>query len=211
MSNIHTISVFISIIIGNLFSAYFRIRFYKESFNKNIKLKDILLYGITSAISALWIIRLFSFTNMLSKVVSEEFAKWSISELSKNHQVYTDHIITAILAWVSFAIIENCLYFFYLNPDIALQVSFVRILSNSIVHALFTGCIGYGIAVAISPTNWYKKYINAILFVIVWIMAHYSYNRLLLESYVAFAFIFVILWYFWLSFLLYKSDRLYLQ
>lgn len=212
MSTISTPIIIITIIWWNSISIYFWIRFYKECFNKHITRTEIIQYGFFSAISALWIIKLFALTGILSKVISEEATKIVVSESNPKHDIHSDHIITAILSWVAFAIIENIVYLFYLQSDIIIQISLIRIATNSIIHGLFTGSIGYGIYVFLAKKKLVLQRIStSIFYIIAWVSMHFSYNRLIYKSYVAFAFIFVIIWYFWLSFLLYKSDRLYLQ
>lgn len=212
MYNIYSIIIIVSIIIGNIISVYFRIRYYKECFEKDITIQEILKYGLFSALSALWIIRLFSFSSIASKVISEEITKTTMSELNQEHTIASDHIITAILSGVAFAIMENVIYLLYLDSSIVLQTSILRIFTNSIIHALFTGSIGYWIyTIAKAEHSIPRRISSFLLFSWLWIMMHYLYNRFLSESYIAFAFIFVIIWYFWLSFFLYKSDRLYLQ
>ena len=66
-----------------------------------------------------------------------------MSELNQEHTIASDHIITAILSGVAFAIMENVIYLLYLDSSIVLQISILRIFTNSIIHALFTGSIGY--------------------------------------------------------------------
>lgn len=205
-----TLLTILLIIIGNIFSAYFWIRLYKELFHTKITIKVLITQGFISALSALGIIRFTSIQALISKVLIEESTKTLTSEVTNKHVLASDHIVTAVLAGIGFAVIENIIYIYYLIDQNVLQISLMRLLSNSILHALFTGCIGFGIYQFIKNTQISKKYIYGILFVLLGITSHTLYNYFL-QSSVAIGFIFVIVWYFFLSYFLYKSDRLFLD
>lgn len=203
-------TIIIAVICWNTLSAYFWIWLYRELFHKEVSILDVLRQWIISAFGALWIIKISWLSQILTKIFIEEWAKTAASEFGNSHELPSDHISTAILSWVAFAIVENIVYLSYLHPNDLLQVSIIRIMTNSILHWLFTWSIGYGIYLLIIQKEIYRKIAYGLSFISIGISSHLLYNWSLQQSYIVFAFIFIILWYLWLSFLLYKSDRLYL-
>lgn len=202
--------IIIAVICWNTLSAYFWIWLYKELFHKQVSLLDVVKQWAISAFGALWIIKISWLSQIFTKVLIEEWTKTGASELTSSHELPSDHIGTAILSWVAFAIVENIVYLSYLHSNDILQVSIIRIMTNSILHWLFTWNIGYGIYLLIMQKEIHLKILYGLSFICIGLLSHLLYNRSIQQSYIAFAFLFVILWYLWLSFLLYKSDRLYL-
>jgi RsiW-degrading membrane proteinase PrsW (M82 family) len=108
------------------------------------------------------------------------------------HILASDHIATAVLAGVGFAVIENILYIYYLFDNSLIQISIVRLLTNSIVHGLFTGLIGYGIFQFLNQKLPAKKLFFLLLFSLTGIGSHVLYNYSMSQSRIAIGFIFVI-------------------
>jgi RsiW-degrading membrane proteinase PrsW (M82 family) len=207
---LNSILIVLLIISGNIFSAYFWVWLYKELFHTKITLKVLITQGFISALSALGILRFTGIQTLISKVIVEESTKTLTSEISNKHVLASDHIVTWVLAGIGFAVIENIIYIYYLIDQNLLQVSIMRILTNSILHALFTGCIGFWIYQFIKNKNILKKYSNGLIFISMGLISHILYNHFL-QSSVAISLLFVIVWYFFLSYFLYKSDRLFLD
>lgn len=202
--------ILLSIIAWNILSCYFWIWFYKELFHKNASIKTIIFQWLVSALGSLSLIRLSWIQNILSKVLVEESAKTLTSEWINTHTIHSDHIATAILAGIGFAVIENLIYIYYVFDNNLIQISIIRALTNSILHALFTWLIWFGIF-QFFKSQGINKYIQIIVYSSLGIRLHFLYNRSMNQSSIAFGFVFVIIWYFLLSYLLYRSDRLYLQ
>lgn len=199
-----------AIIAWNILSCYFWIWLYKEIFHSNITLKVLIKQGLISALGALGIIRFAWIQQLFSKVLIEEGTKTLTSTTANQHQIPSDHIATAILAGIGFAVIENLIYIWYIFDNNLIQISLIRILTNSILHGLFTWLIWFGIFQLLSQKT-ILKYIYLLLFIWLGIGSHIAYNRSIAQSSIAIWFVFVIIWYIFLSYLLYKSDRLYIS
>lgn len=140
---------------------------------------------------------------IIIKASGEEILKTaSAQSLSSHSTKYTsDIIIYSILAWLGFALFENIIYFISIWE---VGQFLARSLTTSILHGIFTWCIWYIIR-KYSKTSflWY------IIAYIWWILLHSLYNISLTYSPIAGWVLFTVGWYFLLSYLLYKSDRLY--
>lgn len=204
-----------SIVALNILSGYFWIWLFKELFKRKIHVKDLIVYGVASAAWALGIAKGLQLSSIATKVVTEEGSK-SLSSYVARHSseqphLASDYVAHAIVCWVWFAIIENIIYIYYSRNtwDIA-SIGVARILSNSIMHAIFTGIIGYGAYEYAQDPKLYRLYWVIIGFL--WgIWLHWIYNRSLLSSHLAISIVFIIGGYYMLAFLLYKSDRLFID
>jgi RsiW-degrading membrane proteinase PrsW (M82 family) len=116
---------------------------------------------------------------------------------SYNHNV----VIMSILAWLGFALFENIVYMWIGG---SWSQFIVRSLTTSLVHAIFTWCIGYMLSKRSSPS-----YISYVLAYCAGIALHSIYNISMQSFPVIGGFVFIIGGYFLLSYLFYKSERLY--
>jgi len=122
------------------------------------------------------------------------FAEYGISS--------KDIIIFAILSALGFAFIENIVYTFRAG---SLSVALSRNLTTVVMHTLFTGMIAY----LISCTSKKNRLRYAGAFIIGMCM-HRAYDGLLGLDNGRITAAIILIGYFGVSFLLYKSDRLYL-
>ncbi len=135
---------------------------------------------------------------------SEEFLKFSVGQtFFSQYQISPkDLILFTILSAIGFSIIENIVYLIN-NPSIGLAIS--RSISTIIMHVIFTWVIAYIITTRGQKNLW--RYIIAFLS---GMALHRGYNTLISHNNPLITIIMVILWYFVVSYFLYKSDRLYL-
>lgn len=204
----------ISIIIGaNILVSYMRIWIYHELFKQSIDMKTILIQWLLSVWGALWVIKWMWIVRSIVKVWVEESIKTTSSLLSRTHRIPSDHIAAWILAGIWFALIENILYIWYTfwTTSSFLLINTIRASTNSILHALFTWLIGFGIYQGIVYKQWSKKLLFGVGYILLGIWLHLLYNRSLINSSIVVAIIIPLIWYFWLSYLLYRSDSLYLS
>ena len=201
------------IILFNILSCYFWIWFYKELFKKNASIKEIAFYGLLSAIWSLSIIRWFGIQSIISKAATEESLKISSSIVGKKSQsrsLDSDYISYALLCGIWFGIVENIIYMYYTFGDSLLASGISRILTNTLLHSLFSWSIGYGIYLFVQRYS--RKSLRILMIAwAIWVWLHTLYNRSLTQSYLAISIIFIIVWYYLLAFLLYQSDRLFID
>ncbi|MFA7284252.1 MAG: PrsW family glutamic-type intramembrane protease [Candidatus Absconditabacterales bacterium] len=204
-----------SIVALNILSGYFWIWLFKELFKRNISIKDIIVYGFVAAAGSLGIAKGLQLSSIATKVLTEEGSK-SVSSYIARHssqepRLASDYVAHAIVCGVGFAIIENIIYIYYSRNggDIA-SIGVTRILSNSIMHAIFTGIIGYGAYEYAQKPKLHRLY-WVILGFFGGVGLHRVYNRSLISSHLAISIIFIIGGYYMLAFLLYKSDRLFID
>lgn len=201
------------VLIINILVWYLWIRMYQELFKKSVTVWVLLKQWAISALGALSAIKLFSLSSMITKVLVEEWAKTTSSQITKKQTLFSDHIASWILAWVWFAIIENILYLWYTRSSTQsfIMVNIIRACTNSVLHALFTWMIGFGIYHFLIHKDISKKILYGSWSIIWWVWLHLLYNRSLSQSYILIAVIIPLIWYFWLSYLLYRSDTLYIS
>ncbi len=143
---------------------------------------------------------------VLTKATWEEILKtigWHtlLPKISERHS--GDMILFGILAWLWFALFENLVYF-AASHDIWQFIT--RSITTSLLHGIFTGLIWY-----VAYKNSHHSYLGYIIAYICWIGIHTIYNLTLQSSFAIIGGIAFMLWgYFLLSYLLYKSDRVYL-
>ena len=212
MNYIMIISISI-IIVANILVAYMRVWIYHELFKQPIWIKTLLIQWLLSVWGALWVIKWIWIVRSIVKVWVEESVKISSSLFARAHRIPSDHIATGVLAWVWFALIENILYLWYTywTTSSYLLINTIRASTNSILHALFTWLIGFGIYQWIARKQRSMKILWGIGYILLGVWLHLLYNRSLINSYTLIAILIPIIWYFWLSYLLYRSDSLYLS
>lgn len=140
---------------------------------------------------------------VILKAAWEEVLKTASSQSLATHATHfkSDVIIFSILAWIGFALFENIVYFL---ASWSRGQFIVRSITSSLLHWIFTWCIWYILR------KWSKaSYISYIAAYWVGIWLHALYNISLTQAPLAWWLVFVIGWYFLLTYLLYKSDSIY--
>lgn len=140
---------------------------------------------------------------IILKATWEEVLKTASSQSLSSHDTFykSDIIIFSILAWLWFALFENIVYFI---AAWSIGQFIARSITISLLHWIFTGTIWY--ILWRYAKNSFLSYTVAYA---LWILLHSFYNISLTYSPVIWWIVFTIWWYFLLSYLLYKSDRLY--
>lgn len=177
---------------------------------KNSLKQKVFLWTVSFIALALWIavgyitLPLWIILYFLCTAGAEEFLKLSVGQsfFSQYGISKKDLLLFSILSAVGFALIENIVYLFQ-NPSIGLAVS--RNLTTVIMHVIFTGVIAYIIMTRGEKRRW--RYVIAFL---VGMALHRCYNTFISYNNPIITAIMIIVWYFVISYFLYKSDRLYL-
>lgn len=138
------------------------------------------------------------------------YEKFKISE--------NDILVFTIISALWFAFVENIVYMIWWTRSDWLLIALVwwvtilisRWLIWFLVHTVFTGNIWLFTA---KWLNW--NILNITKFVsvwtILWIWLHYFYNVMLYKEIKIILLAFLIIWYFWISYLFYKADRIYVN
>lgn len=159
----------------------------------------VIIYYLLVAASEEWLKRLSSLTL---------FRSYSFTK--------SDLILFALLVSLWFAFLENIIYMINYTQDISsiwsqltwwTKVLISRWLVWFLVHMLFTWVIAYFSLYSIQA----KKSYRLLGALIVGIGLHMSYNVLLYYNITVIIGLYLLLWYFGLSWLFYKSDGIYLQ
>ena len=140
---------------------------------------------------------------IILKATWEEVLKTASSQsLTSHNTLYkSDIIIFSILAWFWFALFENIVYFI---AAWSVGQFIARSITISLLHWIFTWVIWYTLWRYATPS-----FFSYIVAYIIWILLHAFYNISLSIFPIIWWIAFTIWWYFLLSYLLYKSDRLY--
>lgn len=140
---------------------------------------------------------------VILKAAWEEVLKTANSQSLSSHGSFykSDIILFSVLAWLGFSLFENLIYFVSME---SVWQFFVRSITLSLLHGIFTWCIWYVLWKFTKTT-----YISYIVAYTLWIVLHTIYNISMATVPVIWGLFFTIGWYFLLSYLLYKSDRLY--
>lgn len=142
---------------------------------------------------------------ILLKATGEEVLKTAIWQSASSHDttISSDIILYSILSWLGFALFENIVYFIQQE---SVGIFFVRTITTSLLHGIFTWMIWY-VLMRFSKVS----YIGYIVAYICGITLHAIYNIWLASLPMVTWIIFTVWWYFLLSYLLFRSDRLYLK
>ena len=180
----------------------------------------ILMFGIPKIASLVWIqgISLFGSQTILAVIwaylvlaAAEEIGKFGAGWISyiREHLSPNDLILYGITIALGFAFAENIIYLIVQTQGIwdATSLALSRWFTWFLGHAIFTGTIAYIATQATSRTQSYR-YIVAL---IAGIGLHLIYNLFLHYGMVGWFLLYIILWYWLLSFLFYQSDRVYLD
>lgn len=183
----------------------------------------LLLFSIPKVASLIGIqgVSLFDSQTLLSIVWwylilagAEEIGKFGAGWISyiREHLSSNDLILYSITIALGFAFAENLIYLIIQTQSAAEATSLAlsRWLTWFLWHAIFTGSIWY-IASQYSGSNTWKNISRYILALIAGIGLHLIYNLFLHYGIVGWFLLYIILWYALLSFLFYKSDRVYLD
>lgn len=177
--------------------------------------------------SFIFIIWLFLWKIFLSTILiyylfvafGEEFIKYflGINFYEKFKFMKTDIVVFIIMSALWFAFIENIIYmlwsFSHTNTFLTNLISWITILLVRgivwfLVHNIFTWTIWI---LSLKYFKDSKAFWFALLWIIFWVIMHYLYNILISANKAWIIIIFIIIWYFWINYLFYRSDRLYIK
>ncbi len=136
------------------------------------------------------------------------FERWKI--------MHSDIITFCIVSALGFAFVENMVYMLSgISGSTAFGSALVIwwwiLISRGIiwflVHTLFTGNIWLFSSIGIKKNY---NFFWAIIWFFLWMSLHYIYNLTITQFKISIIF-FIVIWYFWISYLFFKSDRLYLN
>lgn len=154
---------------------------------------------------------------------AEEIMKFTTGEniFIREWKNNSDLIFFCILTWLAFAIVENIFYLGsnIFNQDVnLLSLSIGRWLISSMLHVITTWIVAYIAMQWLNkkfkiPIIWWQVWF--LLFVSIGIMLgfgiHSVYNLSLFYNWKFISIPLIILWYFTFSFLMFKSDKIYLK
>lgn len=184
----------------------------------------------------LWIVYIIRITSLSDNILyyylmvwfTEEFIKYSLSNniyLSKA-KLKSDILLFGLISWIWFWLVENFIYMYnYLAWDQTLSFwlfLITRWVFGFMVHVIFTSLLCYGIYVYYSAknmsdnnTNIYKKNILYIAYFLVFICISWLWHAfydIYVWKYLIISWILVLfLWYIWISYLFFISDRRYYE
>lgn len=147
--------------------------------------------------SATWI--------LILKATGEEVLKTSSSQSLTSHTniFSSDVVLMSIMAGFWFALFENIVYFIQWG---SIGWFFLRSLTTSLLHAIFTWVIWFIL--------WKTTRLSVFSYVIAYLAGiglHIFYNYIMGIAPVIWWIIFIMWGYFLLTYLLYKTDRMYLE
>jgi hypothetical protein len=154
---------------------------------------------------------------------AEEIIKFIAGEniYEKEWKNNSDLIFFCILVWLAFAIVENIFYLWWniFNPEVNLiWLSIWRWLVSSMLHVITTGIIAFFVMKWLNKNNknpdnklglWYILFVFA--GIVVWFGIHSIYNLSLFYDWKFISIPIIVLWYFVFSFLMFKSDKIYIR
>lgn len=121
---------------------------------------------------------------------------------------WVDLIFFAIVAWLWFSVIENLFYLVvtYFNDGGGIAMSIWRSIFATLLHVVATGLIAFFV---VKKQNNKTNIIKILIWILAWFWLHWLYNLSLFYEVKIFTIIILIICYFILSFLLFKSDLVY--
>ena len=154
---------------------------------------------------------------------AEEIIKFIAGEniYEKEWKNNSDLIFFCILVWLAFAIVENIFYLWWniFNPEVNLiWLSIWRWLVSSMLHVITTGIIAFFVMKWLNKNNknpnnklgfWYILFV--FVGIILWFGIHSIYNLSLFYDWKFISMPIIVLWYFVFSFLMFKSDKIYIR
>jgi len=149
---------------------------------------------------------------LLFLAMIEEFLKHSGSISLQVDDKYPSTLIgIAIVVALWFAWWENIVYMIQWTGNIV-WLSFWRGLTGFLAHTIFWGLIAYIISWAKNHSyTWVRLFAMMWLSLLVWSLVHFAYNYSL-QSWYMLLYLSLILWgYVFLSFLFYRTDRIYVN
>lgn len=140
---------------------------------------------------------------LLLKASGEEILKTSTAQSLSSHETLysSDVIIYSILAGLGFALFENIVYFI---TQESIGQFIWRSITLSLLHGIFTWVIWFTLW-----KQWKATFVSYIIAYCIGISFHAAYNMWIMYNPLVTGIISTLWWYFLLSYLLYKSDRLY--
>ena len=209
MSSTLLISLIV-VIACNGCALYVRIWLWRQIIQSRLNFFQVLWQGSLAVLWSWLTIRWWAISSLIGKASIEEGTKLISSESIYHHRLPSDHIGTAIIAWVWFALVENIVYLRYIDESI-IVTSITRVIINVIAHALFTGLIWFGIYQSIKSMNRWVKIIYITWWMIASIIVHSIFNRSLTQHIIWIPLLISGSGYLWISYLLFKTDSLYLN
>lgn len=206
-------SLLISLIVViscNWCALYVRIWLWRQIMQSHLSFFQVVWQGSLAVLWSWLTIRWWAISSLIGKASIEEGTKLISSESIYHHRLPSDHIGSAIMAWIWFALVENIIYLRYIDESIIIT-SITRIIINTIAHALFTGLIWFGIYKSIKSMNLWLKILYITSWIIASIMAHSIFNRSLTQHIILIPLLISCSWYIIISYLLFKTDSLYLN
>lgn len=145
--------------------------------------------------------------------IIEEWIKTSTTTVvrDKYRILDSDVILFGVLVALGFAFLENILYLWYVGTsDILIATSLIikRSLTARTMHLTYTGCIAIGITYLAERTAFIWKTLIAI---IIGVGLHILYNLFLDWTNIWGVLLLLLIGYFFLTWLVYKSERVYLS
>ncbi len=171
---------------------------------------EFLVWKISTNIIIIQILILATIEELL-KIV------WWEGVFQKIRLLPSDIILSALLVALGFSFVENIIYIIktlqgIMGIEKTLEEWFKITLSRGLVwfitHMLFSGITAFFIFLALSHTK--KKLLLLLIGILLGVSLHFWYNALLYYQQAIAILLAVIGWYFFLAFLFYHIDRLYI-
>lgn len=150
--------------------------------------------------------------------LSEEYLKscWAYMRFARYKVTSSDIIIFGLVAGLGFSCVENIIYLMsqitqLWTQHILMSSSLIitKGITSTMMHLFFTSFF------AMAYLHYTQTATHHIRFIIIGILtgvcAHRSYDTILSYGYWMIVIVYGILWYFWLTYILYHSDRLYID
>lgn len=179
--------------------------------------KSILSIGLFLAILlvVLWSLATYPHIIFLSRALIalvEERTKTStnLALFDRFHIVPSDIMFFWLISALWFSFVENIVYLIHIEPSSwwAIWIIIKRMLTSRVMHLTYTWLISLGIHALIQTK---KNYLSRGGFLITGIMVHALFNYGLRSTNSLVTVTVLIFWYFFLSWLISRSDRIYLS
>lgn len=223
-TNLDTFEVVLSFwIYLSLIVIWFKLFFFKIN-NYIFFLVNYIIFSVLFL--SCWYFGLEKFANTILfyymfVAIWEEFIKYLlwVAFYEKFKLIDTDLLLFAILSAIGFAFVENIVYMYAWLTWKSLilwvlwwaGVLITRWIVWFVIHILFTWNIWLIEVRWVSWWYWLKFLLFVILWVALWVILHYSYDLMLYKGMKMVVILSLIFGYFWISYLFYNSDRIYIR
>ena len=174
-----------------------------------------LLFAWLFALCILWWLQWLGAGILTRTIIAllEERTKTSTAMSSRdNYRINdSDAIVIWILVALGFSCLENMIYFIQLDSHTTIStisLMLKRSISSRVMHVTYTGIIMLGIQQFIIQKN-YKTILTVFISILLWVILHLGYNLFIMHSNMLGMLLLLLFGYFFLSWLIYKSDRVY--